>query len=229
MADGNGLNLNVASFFSATGNPASDISRPYLFRIELPQFIEDGATNYSSQGRISAFARTTTLPEYKISDIDIPYAGMTYRMGGVADFSGSWDITFLLDESHILRQQLLLWQQRAHNPNNLQSFGPGNYKANVSYSDTGAGSVKVYQLAKDSSVVSTYNFVGIFPRDVQAVELNTDTADSPEEMTVTFSYDYFTARVGDSQDAPTTKGSERTFDGVPFTFGGFGGDAGVNG
>lgn len=227
MALGNGLgSLNAASFFNAGDGVASDISRPFLFKVEMPDI---GTTpEYDSNGLLSAFARTTKLPGYKLAMLPIAYAGMEYRISGVAEFEGTWDITFLLDEQHTLRQRMLLWMQRAHNANDLRISAPSNYKANTNYSDIGAGAVKVFQLTKNGETISTYNFVGAFPKEVGDIELNHD-ADKPSEMTVTFSYDYFTATVGDSFDAPNNNGTVNTFGGAPFSFTGFGGDPGQNG
>lgn len=209
--ENNGLDITVPSFFTAGDGVASDISRPFLFRVEVPTIISGPLS--ITDGQLTAFARTTKLPSFKLKDIDIAYAGMKYRMAGSAEFSGDWNINFLLDETHSLREQFIRWQLLAHDPNNLSQNGPGAYKSNTAYSQL-TGKLNVFQLDKTGNPVSVYSFVGAFPKEVGEISLGQNEED-PESFDVNFSYDYFTVAIADGASATEFSQTEPAFNVIP--------------
>jgi hypothetical protein len=54
----------------------------------------------------------------------------------------------------------------------------------------------VTQFSKTGLPIRTYNFVGIFPIAVDAIDLDWGTNDAVEEFGVTFAYDYWQAGEG---------------------------------
>jgi hypothetical protein len=49
----------------------------------------------------------------------------------------------------------------------------------------------VQQYGKDGSILRTYNFNGIFPTSVAAIDVDWDSNDAIEEFSVTFQYDWW--------------------------------------
>jgi len=47
------------------------------------------------------------------------------------------------------------------------------------------------QYGKTGSSIKNYNFVGIFPIDISAIDLDWGSNDAIEEFTVTFAYQYW--------------------------------------
>lgn len=180
----NGLDNNMKGFFRSEG-VASDISRPYLFRLSIPTISTNSGFG-DRTGLLSAWARSTTLPAYKLEQKDIDFQGQKIRFAGPAEFEGSWSVTFLLDETHSLRHAILGWMQSAYDANKMHHSAPADYKRN---------NVKVEQVTKNGQTVSTYNFVGVFPKQVNEVSLDQSSVD-PATFEVTFSYDYFVVGIG---------------------------------
>lgn len=161
-----------------------DVSRPYLFMIEMP-FID------SNNAKVTAFARTTSLPKYSVSTIEIPFQSQKLRLAGPANFDGTWQIEFLCDEAHTIRNRFMQWLQREWNPQTLTAGAPLNYKYDQA---------KVYQLSRAGGIVVTYNFVGLFPTSVGEIALNHEET-GYSRFPVEFAYDYFTVDSNNSSSA----------------------------
>lgn len=192
--DLNGLDINLQGMFN---EQITDISRPYLYRVRIPDFIQEEPFN-TPTSLLTAWAQSTSLPGYSFQDVNIKLQGQDVRLAGPAVFDGTWNIEFLLDESHTLRHNLIRWMNTAYDGAQMHHRQPGAYKNNVNYANGEAsdGHLSVTQVDKRGNPVVTYGFVGAFPIEVGQVELSHDSTD-PAKMTVTFSYDYFGAAVGD--------------------------------
>ena len=166
---------NVKQF----GQVIRDISRPYLFLISIPYLDRDE--------KVTAFARTATLPAFKISKVEIPFQTQKWRIAGTAEFDGSWEVKFLCDEGHAIRNKLMVWMQREYDPSIMRNGAPVEYKAD---------NIRVIQLDRSSQAVVQYQFVGMFPSEVGNIELSHETSDSPEQFSCTFTYDYWTVAGG---------------------------------
>jgi hypothetical protein len=156
------------------GNIIRDMSRPYLFLISIPYLDRDE--------RVTAFARSTKIPQYKISTKDIAFQTQKWRIASTAEFDGSWDVEFLCDEGHSIRNKLIGWMQKAYDPSIMRNGAPIEYKTD---------NVKVVQLDRSSNAVVQYQFVGLFPSMVGDIQLAHE-GDEPEKFTCTFTYDYWT-------------------------------------
>jgi hypothetical protein len=157
-----------------------DVSRPYLFMIEMP-FID---TNIS---KLTAFARSTSLPKYAITPIEIPFQSQKLRLAGPATVDGTWNIEFLCDELHTLRNRFMSWLQIEYDIQKMAASAPVSYK----YDQT-----KVTQLARNGARIATYQFVGLFPTSVGDIQLTHDET-GWSKFPVEFAYDYFTLDASD--------------------------------
>lgn len=179
----NGLDNNMRGFFTSD-SVASDISRPYLFRIYIPT--TDASGYESGSGLLTAWARSTNLPKYTLSTKEVDFQGQKIRLAGPAEFDGSWTVKFLLDETHSLRHAFLGWMQSAYDANKMHHTAPSEYKRN---------NIKVEQVSKNGETIVTYNFVGAFPKEVGEIALSQSEV-NPSEFDVIFSYDYFVVGIG---------------------------------
>ena len=78
MAYGNGLSLGLPNFFTGTDGVASDISRAYLFRINIP-IISQAATDYAGTSKLTAWCQSAKLPAFKLKQEEIKFQSQTIR------------------------------------------------------------------------------------------------------------------------------------------------------
>lgn len=168
MALGNILNIKNFS------QVVSDISRPYLFLVRIPFLDSDEV--------VTCFARSTTLPNYKIAKVDVAFQTQKLQFASTAEFDHTWTVNFLADSGHALRNKLIGWMSRAYDPSILRNGAPNEYKVD---------NVQVHQLDRTSNTVVAYQFVGLFPEEVGNIEVAHTNVD-PETFDVNFSYDYWT-------------------------------------
>lgn len=213
----NGLDINLQGLFN---DRITDISRPYLFRLTIPDFISEEPYSVPTS-LLTAWAQTTSLPKYAFHEVPIALQGQTIRLAGPAQFDGTWTVEFLLDETHSLRHQMLKWSMLAYDGAQMHHTAPGAYKNNTAYSqggDLGSGTVTITQVDKTGEPVTSYTFAGIYPSEVGEVVLSQSDTE-PSKMTVTFTYDYFGMTVGENV-SDMTDGSDQDsqFKGdLPFT------------
>jgi hypothetical protein len=167
--------LNGIQNIKQFGNVIRDISRPYLFLISIPYLASDE--------KVTAFARSTTLPEYTIGTVEVPFQTQKWRIAHTAQFDGKWSVKFLCDEGHSIRNKLVGWMQREYDPSIMRNGAPIEYKAD---------NIKVVQLDRMSQSVVQYQFVGMFPTKVGNIEVAQEGGEQPEQFEVEFTYDYWT-------------------------------------
>lgn len=168
--------LNIKNFSQVV----SDISRPYLFMVRIPFLDSDEV--------VTCFAQSTTLPSYKIAKVEVAFQTQKLQFASTAEFEHTWQVNFLADSSHSLRNKLIGWMSRAYDPSILRNGAPSEYKVD---------NVQIHQLDRTSNSVVAYQFVGLFPEEVGSIELSHAEAE-PEKFDVTFSYDYWTMGGGGS-------------------------------
>lgn len=161
--------FNLYNFRQTIGDPA----RPFLFLVTIPEI--------GSNTVVTSMARSTTLPEITMSDVGIPFQGMTMNIGGTPSFS-EWNVTFLCDEAHELRRLFLKWNSL------IYDVGTGLVGHSNTYKSDKVG---VAQLARNNAPVAKYGFVGAYPKTVGPIDLDHGKKDEAETFQVTFKYDYF--------------------------------------
>lgn len=157
-----------------------DISRAYLFMIRMP-FV-------GTDDRLTSFARSTTLPAYKLHPVEVKFQSQTLRLAGPADFDGNWTVKFLCDEAHTIRHKFLAWMSVAYDPSIQVHGAPSQYLDDR---------VQVHQLDRRGNSIATYNFVGLFPSEVGQIDVAHDNLE-PEAFDVNFTYSYWTLNAQNS-------------------------------
>ena len=160
-------------------------ARPNLFEVEmttLPAGISWDADSFRYM------CKAATLPASNIANIDVPFRGRIFKIAGDRTID-PWTVTIINDEGFKLRNAFEEWTDLiAKLDNNLGATDPAAYMTNA----------KVFQLGRGSSassksntgtanaVLKEYEFIDIFPTNVQAIDLSYDSTDTIEEFTVDF-------------------------------------------
>jgi hypothetical protein len=168
-------NRNLYNFRTIIG----DHSRPHLFQVSIPAIGSDDI-------EMTAFARTTKLPEYKIGTADIDFQGLKYKVATSAEMGGEWSCEFLVDDAHEIRLRFMQWAGSIYDVERQVAGSPLFYKAD---------NITVAQLNRVGQGTFIYKFVGMFPTSVGEISLGHGEQE-PEKFTVSFAYDYFAVRAG---------------------------------
>lgn len=166
-----------------------DGARPNLFEVSLqfPNYVELG----SLAGAQSRFmCKTAQLPGSTVGVVEVPYFGRQIRVAGNRTFA-EWSVTIINDEDFAIRNAFERWHRGINgNVNNLRSASAVNTNGSASY----AVDATVRQYSKlGGSPIKQYKFVGMFPSDVAAIDLDWGSNDTIEEYSVTLTYQYWTS------------------------------------
>ncbi len=146
-------------------------ARPTLFFVELT------GAEYS---QVPFMAKAASLPASTLGTIELSYFGRKVKVAGDRTYA-EWSITIINDEDMLIRKGLENWHSKVnHASSNLRTMT--EYKEDA----------QVHQMGKTGGIIRTYNFVGLWPSEIGAIELAWDTNDAVEEDTVTRQYDYWT-------------------------------------
>jgi hypothetical protein len=127
--------------------------------------------------------RATQIPPAPLDAIPVPYFGRKIKIAGDREFP-DWTVTIYNDESFDIRVMMESWSNRINSMvSNLldESMFPMAYKSTA----------KVIQYGKTGNIIRAYDFIGIFPTNVDAIPLDWDQTNTIEQFDVTFAYDYW--------------------------------------
>lgn len=157
-------------------------ARPSLFDIEI--------TGHSGLENLKFVARSSQLPAMTLQSIDVPYFGRKIKIAGDRTFA-DWSITVMNDEDFKIRARFEEWSNKMNTIiSNVNSAGnsPSSYKGTAivrQYSKAGKSGDNV------TAPVRSYRFVGIFPTQIDAINLDWDSVNQIETFDVNFAYDYW--------------------------------------
>lgn len=176
---------NISSF---TGQFLNGGVRPNLFEVQgnIGPFGQDSQAPF--------LIKAAQLPASTIGVVEVPYRGRKIKVPGDRTFA-EWTITVLADGNFQLRDKFEAWSQ-AINAHEGNTPSGGDYPAPLAdgaiYQDW-----QIYQLDRQGEKIKTYNFIGCFPSEISAIDLNMETTDSLEEFTVTLQYTYWSSNTTD--------------------------------
>ena len=164
-------------------------ARPSLFQVQITNPI-----NGVADAQVPFLCKAAQIPESTVSAIDVPYFGRNIKLAGTRTFA-EWSPTIINDEDFAIRNAMEQWSNAINsfqgNVNNAGGTAPSLYKANA----------QVTQFSKTGEILRIYNFVGIFPTSVAAIDLGWENGDAIEEFAVTFAYDYWEVSGGTTGNA----------------------------
>lgn len=155
-------------------------ARPSLFQVQITNPVDPrGALKQPFM--ISA----ASIPASVVGDIPVPYFGRQIHVAGVRTFE-PWTVSVINDEDFLVRRGFEAWNNQINtyigNTRGTGTSAPAAYK----------GQGQVLQYSQTGQVLETYNFVGLIPLHIGAIELNWSNGDQVEMFTVQFVLDAFT-------------------------------------
>lgn len=155
-------------------------ARPSLFQVRFT----NPATGEADL-KVPFMVKAAQLPASTVSQIEVPYFGRRIKVAGTRTYE-NWSVTVINDEDFKIRRAIETWSRRVNTYiGNLRDFGtsaPAEYKSRA----------EVIQYGQTGNILRTYQFEGIFPLNIGAIELNWESGDQVEEFTVEFAVDYWT-------------------------------------
>lgn len=205
QTEGRQVNAPILDFRNRIG----DLARPNLFQVEIgfPGIVDSGspatgATPGSNEQRTqesaggsqagsgaqssslaSFLVKAANIPASTVGVIEVPYRGRTLKIAGDRTFE-PWTVTVLNDKGFALRSKFEEWSTK------IQALQQNLQQARV-IAEYQADAV-VRQYDRQGAVVRSYQFVGIWPSNISAIDLAWDSNDTAEEYTVEFQVQYWT-------------------------------------
>jgi len=163
-------------------------ARASLFQIQITNPI-----NGVADAQVPFMVKAAQIPASTLGVIEVPYFGRQVKIAGNRTYS-EWQPTIINDEDFAVRNAMEQWSHAINSAQgNVTTAGgtaPSLYKSNA----------QVTQYGKDGSILRVYNFVGIYPTEVGAIDLAWDS-EAIQEFPVTFQYDYWEVSGGTTGDA----------------------------
>jgi len=196
QVEGTQTTLSILNF----RNQVRELARPNQFQVELyfPQRVEellqatsddtnatldDDTTTPGDAAVLSTFlVKAANLPASTVGVVEVPFRGRTLKIAGDRTFE-PWTVTVLNDENFRLRRKLETWSRL------MQSL-PANHQTATSIAEYQANAY-VRQFTRQNTHSAAYEFVGIWPSNISAIDLAWDSNDTPEEYTVEFQVQYW--------------------------------------
>lgn len=172
--------FNVAEFRS---NLIGDGARPNLFQVTLtfPTIAENGT---AAGQQVQFLAKSAQLPGSTVGTVPLYYFGRELKFAGNRTFT-DWSLQIINDESFTIRKSLESWM------NAINSHTGNLRSADASGSSGYTVDATVSQYGKSGDVLKSYKFVGLFPVDLAAIDLDWGSNDTIEEYGVTFAYQWW--------------------------------------
>lgn len=160
-----------------------DGARPNLFQVTLT--FPTIATNGTAAGQKTTFmAKASQLPGSTVNQVPVYYFGREMKFAGNRTFT-DWSLQIINDEDFVIRNALESWMNAmASHVTNVRAAGatsPSSYTTDA----------VVNQFDKAGNIIKSYKFVGLFPVDVAAIDLDWSNNDSIEDFGATFAFQYW--------------------------------------
>lgn len=161
-------------------------ARPSLFQVQILNPVEPAADI-----KVPFMVRAAGIPASNLGTFSTSYFGRQVKYAGDRTFE-DWTVTIINDEDFLVRNAMEAWSNSINShDSNLRSL-PSDYKSNGI----------ITQYSKDGDAIRTYIFEGLHPVTISDISMDWSTADTIEEFTVTFQYDFW--RVEGTTGIPTT-------------------------
>lgn len=139
--------------------------------------------------------KAASLPASIIDAVDVPYFGRKVKYAGDRTFA-NWAVTVMNDEDFVIRRAFEKWHALINSmePNLMDpiAFAGLQYKQDA----------VIYQYGKQGNVIAGYNFVGMFPINVQAIATDWEATNQIEQFQVEFAFDYWVPTEGQALGVP---------------------------
>lgn len=179
--------------------------RPTMFQVSLsfPEDVVSDGLSADGDRRVTFLCKGASLPPSSIGQIDIPFRGRNLKVAGDREFA-DWSVTVINDDSFLIKNAMEKWSEKIQRHN----YALGETELANYFSD---GYVR--QLDRDATVLRTYAFRGIWPKEISNIDLSFESQNAIEEYTVDFCVQYWTATNGEEAvEAQNSEGAPPTID-----------------
>ena len=173
--------FNVNQFRSQL---TGDGARPNLFEVSMP--FPGFSLPGNAQTKLTFMCKTAQLPGATLGVVPMQYFGRELKFVGNRTFA-DWTITVINDEDFVVRNAFERWMNGI-NSHNLNVRNP-IASTPLGYSVDG----QVTQFGKAGNTLKQYKFVGMYPTDVTAIDVDWGSNDAIEEFSVTLTYQWWEA------------------------------------
>jgi hypothetical protein len=167
----------IENFYDAA--ITNDFARNNLFRV-----VGLGGTRLSINELM--YVTSTTLPGRSITNIPVPFMGLSFNVPGTATYPNSqgWNITFRVPQNLSIRRKFEDWTKQVFDDAN----STGAY--NIPSKDA-SNQVILALLDKQGNPLRTYTLFGAYCQTVGDLTLNITTAGEVLEQQITLAYQYW--------------------------------------
>jgi hypothetical protein len=164
-------------------------ARPNLFECEInfpKDIISSDATATSVPEKTRFLVKAASLPGSTINVIDIPFRGRNLKIAGDRTFD-PWTITIINDVDFSIRNAFEKWMNYMNkHEDNSGELDPVKYQKDMKVYQLGKAGITAKDMATNSNmqILKAYQFYGMFPTSISAIDLSYDQADTIEEFTV---------------------------------------------
>ena len=154
--------------------------RPNQFKCNI--LFPAGVAGGALAGQKTQFlAKAAQLPASTISSVPVSYRGRPVKFAGEREFA-PWTIEVYTDTDFVVRNAFEAWVNLMQKSSSTGgSLLPATYKADLS----------AIALDRNDREVKVYNFIGAFPVDISAIQLDWEQNNQIATFQVTMDYDYF--------------------------------------
>jgi len=149
----------------------SEMARPNRF----------GVSGFGLGGQLQFLAKGASLPSATLSPAEAWYAGRSVKLAGDRQYP-DWTVTMYQDIDAILYQNFQLWQQET-----LDHVSNLGWNSWADYKRDG----QVVQYDREGFAIVGFTLIGAIPTELGALDLASDSNDTPSEFPVTLAFDYF--------------------------------------
>lgn len=161
-----------------------DGARPNLFEVSMPFPVFSAPGD--AQSKLTFMCKSAQLPGSTVGVVPVNYFGRELKFAGNRTFA-DWNITIINDEDFIVRNAFERWMNgiNSHNLNvrNPLASAPLGYSVDAD----------VVQFGKKGDRIKRCRFVGIYPTDLTAIDLDWGSNDTIEEFSVNLTYQWWDA------------------------------------
>jgi hypothetical protein len=171
-------------------------ARPALFGVRIPALPVDVDDRAIQQ--LEFMVTAASLPPFMIDPIEVPYFGRRIKVPGERTFQ-NWQTTIYNDEDFSLRNMFESWSNKMNSLVSNRYISSQNdlqdYKVNgmlvFQYGKAGPGPGSAIGASGDTGIIRGYEFHGVWPSQVDAIQLDWGRTNQIETFDVTFCLDYF--------------------------------------
>lgn len=156
--------LQVSEFISNIANPA----KSFLWNVIVPRL-----------PLVQFTAQTAQFPSVGSTDIDLFYQGQMIKFAGAIEYEHTWVMNFVESETAIIYNALYEWRQLLWDQVTGLAAVPAAYKDRVT----------VQALTSQGIPWLTARLKGVYPKIVDAVEMDRSANTEAWKWNVTFSFD----------------------------------------